>query len=108
MFEPFSRRFDRKNEFLPEEEFPDLLSDTAMAPPDFDVTADAPAATPGSSQPERDPFITGTARRELETTADFARFLPQDAMAEIAQVSHPVKDDYLDPYLNANLACTNL
>lgn len=112
MLEPFNPRFDRKDEFLPEDEFADLLSGEELLPPDFDFSFgnESPQKTPhpSNSQSERDAFITETARREMETTADFARFLPFDALQEISQVSHPVKDKYLHPLKNANVARQNL
>jgi len=111
MLEPFFPRFDRQDEFLPEEEFPDLLSGNSMVPPEFDdgsLSSSIPSPPNTASNSERDAFITETARREMETTADFARFLPFDSLQEINDISHPVKDEYLDPALNTNLSRTNL
>ena len=60
------------------------------------------------SEDPKDQFITGTAKGEMRTTADLARFLPPEDLAALNAISHPVKEEFLDPYLNANLALPNL
>ena len=110
MFEPPFPHFDKQDGFDPEEELSDLLGPGSMAPPTFNVTAGDKLQTPDQAQDQgdRDQFITATAQREMETTADFARFLPFEDLQEINQISHPVKDAYLDPLTNANLSRPNL
>lgn len=110
MFEPHFPQFDKQDGFDPEQELSDLLSGPSMVPPAFNVTAgdeDSPSP-PNQDQGDRDQFITDTARREMETTADFARFLPPEDLASISQISHPVKDSYLNPLENSNLSRQNL
>jgi|GEM_PF-4623016 len=60
------------------------------------------------SENPKDQFITGTAKGEMKTTADLARFLPPEDLLALTSISHPVRDEYLDPLLNANLASGNL
>lgn len=110
MFEPHFPGFDKQDGFDPEKELSELLDGPFMAPPAFNVTAgqNPPSEDPPADQGDRDQFITDTARREMETTADFARFLPMEDLQQINQISHPVKDAYLNPLENSNLSRQNL
>ncbi len=105
MNDPFESSEPDHKAFLGEDDVPDfdlyrdeILPELPLLPGDEFSVSESP----------RDQFITGTARGEMRTTADLARFLPAEDLATLKSVSHPVKDVFLDPYLNSNIAHRNL
>lgn len=91
--------------FLGEDDVPDFSPFQEDLPHELSFLAGGDLL---ESDNPKDKFITGTAKGEMQTTADLARFLPPEDLLILTSISHPVRDGYLDPISNANLSSGNL
>ncbi len=105
MHDPYDSSEPDHKAFLGEDDVPDFDLYQDDLPPELSFLSGGDFA---DSENPKDQFITGTARGEMRTTADLARFLPPEDLANLNSISHPVKENFLDPYLNSNLASHNL
>lgn len=105
MDDPYQSSEPDHKAFLGEDDVPDFDPYREDLPPELSFLSGGDFA---ASEDPKDQFITGTAKGEMRTTADLARFLPPEDLAALNNISHPVKEEFLNPFLNANLSSRNL